>query len=245
MEWTAHEFHWWNAPARLEGPDSLATARHSCPPQRSWNRKIGFDFILGCGWLWSFPIWVAPGGLHRSMRLGSTWVKKVCTNSCFVFCLHQLPGAGTKSSCGSGQRFVCPASYRKPRDQGLGVSSRQVVVRIRPSLESDDSRSELLSSGNGFVRLNAEDAWEAGKSHRRDSLVLFGKKEDVDFHKESCRKRRSNSFLGLSTQIYQVQDICWQLDYWYSMFPDFSALSTHVLRVSAGQHCRSRLSENS
>ena len=49
----------------------------------------------------------------------------------------------------------------------------------------DDSCSELLSSGNGFVRLNAEDTWEAGKSHGRDSLyiyiyrVLFEKK-DVD-----------------------------------------------------------------
>eukprot|EP00434_Breviolum_minutum_P040442 symbB.v1.2.035936.t2/scaffold4956.1/size32453/3 len=47
-----------------------------------------------------------------------------------------------------------------PQEQEQSLPAVQVVVRIRPSLDSDDSRSELLSSGNGFVRLNAEDAWE-------------------------------------------------------------------------------------
>lgn len=89
MEWTAHEFHWWNAPARLEGPASLATARHSCPP-RSWNRKIGFDFILACGWLWSFP----DLGCSGSPWFIEAWCwgvldKKVCTKPLFCIFVEQ------------------------------------------------------------------------------------------------------------------------------------------------------------
>lgn len=105
--------------------------------------------------------------------------KKVCTNTVAVLYFVCINSQEQEQSLPAVQARDLYALHHteNPGYQGLGVSSRrQVVVRIRPSLDSDDSRSELLSSGNGFVRLNAEDTWEAGKVTEGIHWYFFEKK---------------------------------------------------------------------